>query len=81
MMQGREGETLMEEDLGKDGMRGLVLNPQKKELGLDGIGGSMNSSLRTKKMKTYMGEKRRAEKYFEVVCIHSTASIFLVSRR
>lgn len=81
MMQGREGETLMEEDLGKDGMRGLVLNPQKKRTRFGWNRRKYDFLSEDKKMKTYMEEKRRAEKYFEVVCVHSTASIFLVSRR
>lgn len=45
-MQGRDGESLMEEDLGEDGTRGAVLSPQKRELGLDGIMGRMSFSLR-----------------------------------
>lgn len=48
MMPGRDGASLMEENLGADGMRGAVLNPHKEELGLDGMGGNMHSSLRTK---------------------------------
>lgn len=36
----------MQEGLGEDGTRGAVLSPQEEELGLDGMGGRVPSSLR-----------------------------------
>ena len=54
-MLGRDGESLIEENLGEDGMRGAVLNPHKEELGLDGMGGSMHSTLRARERPVRKG--------------------------
>ena len=56
------------------------LNPHIEELGLDGMGGSLLSSLRTEE-NDLCGREGESRQVFEDVYLYLMASIFLVSRR